>query len=198
MSVCDPMEEVLLTKRRLTILGVVICALAGGVTVAVLAKGGRLHAKPRREWKAQAIAQIERRINDRQALQIEINRIVRTSPASRSAGSWVGDGVLVMKNGDWIACKNICSKENWRIHDLFIGRGSDGKWYYSTFHFCIGMTVLRHMESWQPDSLAQFADAYWLVPFDGRSDLCLNATWTGTEPYGQDKVHMAGAMNPAH
>jgi len=101
-----------------------------------------------------------------------------------------------MKNGDWIACQNICSKEDSRVQDLFIGRASDGKWYYSTFHFCIGMTVLRDMEQWQPDSLAQFVDAYWLVPFDGRSDECLKATWTRAEPYGLDKVQMAGTTNP--
>ena len=53
------------------------------------------------------------------------------------------------------------------------------------------------MEEWQPDSLAQFADAYLLVPFDGRSDESLKATWTGAEPYGLGKVQMAGTTNPA-
>lgn len=172
--------------------------VAGGVAVAVLAKGDRTHAKPRREWKEQAIAKIERRLNDKQALDSAINDIEKTLATTRPApGSWVGEDVLVMKNGDWIAYENICSKEDSRIHGLFIGRGSDGKWYYSTFHFCIGMTVLRHMEEWQPDTLAQLADAYWLVPFDGRSDQCLNATWTGAEPYGQGKLQMAGTANPA-
>ncbi|HEV2296242.1 MAG TPA: hypothetical protein VGR35_20525 [Tepidisphaeraceae bacterium] len=187
-----------MTKRRITILALAVCVVAGGVTVAVLAKGDRLHAKPRREWKEQAIAKIERRLNDRKTLESALDGIERTLATTRPApGVWVGEDVLVMKNGDWIAYESICSKEDSRIHDLFIGRGSDGKWYYSTFHFCIGMTVLRHMEDWQPDSLAQFADAYLLVPFDGRSDESLKETWTGAEPYGQGKLRMAGTTSPA-
>jgi hypothetical protein len=131
-------------------------------------------------------------------LQSEIDGLKETLATTRPApASWVGDGVLLMKNGDWIAYEGICSKQDPRIHDLFIGRGSDGKWYYSTFHFCIRMTVLRVMEEWQPDSLAQFVDAYLLVPFDGRSDECLNATWTGAEPYGLGKVQAAGAAKLA-
>ena len=166
--------------------------------VALLARDDRLHAKPRREWKDQAIAKVDQRAKDQQALQSEIDGLKATFATTRPApGSWVGEDVLVMKNGDWIAYENICSKEDARIHDLFIGRGSDGKWYYSTFHFCIGMTVLRHMEEWQPDSLAQFADAYLLVRFDGRSNECLKATWTGAEPYGLGKVQMPGTTNPS-
>ena len=187
------------TKRHILILVLGVGVLAGGVTAVVLAKGDRLHARPRREWKDQAIARIERRLNDRQTLQSAIDHIKKASAATRPApGSWVGDAVLVMKNGEWIACENICTKEDSRIQDLFIGRGSDGEWYYSTFHFCIDMTVLRHMEEWQPDSLAQFIDAYWLVPFDGRSDECLKSTWTGAEPYGQEKLQTAGTTSPAH
>ena len=188
-----------MTKRRITILVLVICALTGWVVaVSVLAKGDRLHAKPRREWKEQAIAVIERRMTDRPTLQLEIDGVTKTSAATRPApDSWAGENVLVMKNGDWIAYESICSKEDSRIHDLFIGRGSDGKWYYSTFHFCVGMTTLRQTEEWQPESLAQFANAYLLVPFDGRSDESLKETWTGVEAYGLAKVQMAGTAKPS-
>ena len=84
----------------------------------------------------------------------------------------------MLQNGDWIVCENICQKEDNRIHDLFIGRGSDGRWYYSTFHFCVDLMVL-HVEDRQPATLAQFADGFYLTPFDGRSDDCLRQTWTG-------------------
>lgn len=100
-----------------------------------------------------------------------------------------------MKNGDWIVCQNVCAKEqNTGVkNDLFIGRGSDGKWYYSTFHFCVGKCVLQ-MER-QPDSLAQFIDGYWLAPFDGKSDDSLKVTWDGG-PYGDFKVQPASAGSP--
>lgn len=186
-----------MTKRGVTILLLGVCVIAGGVAVAVLARGDRLHAKPRREWKDQAIAKIEKRLSDRPALQSQVGRIGNALAATRPAqDAWIGDGVLVMKNGDWIACENICSKEDPRIHDLFIGRGSDGNWYYSTFHFCRGKLVLR-MEDRQPDSLAQFAEAYWLLPFDGRSDECLKETWTGAERWGLERLQVAGTTRPA-
>ena len=184
-----------MTKRSIAILVLGACVLAGGVTVALLARGDRLRAKARREWKDEAITKIERRLRDRQALESEIARIGHALATTRPASdAWIGNDVLVMKNGDWIACQNICSKEDGRIHDLFIGHGSDGKWYYSTFHFCRGKVVLR-MEDRQPDSLAQFVDAYWLAPFDGQSDDCLKATWTGMEPWGQEKLQVP-ATNP--
>lgn len=68
--------------------------------------------------------------------------------------------------------------------DIFIGHGSDGKWYYSTFHFCVEKCVLQ-MEP-QPDSLAQLVNGYWLVPFDGKSDDCLKITWDGGA-FGSDR-----------
>ena len=130
------------------------------------------------------------------ALESEIARLGSSFTATRGdSDPWIGDGVLVMRNGDWIACESICRKENSRIHDLFIGRGSDGKWYYSTFHFCSGKIVLHAEE--QAESLARFADAYWLVPFDGRSDDGLGATWTGGEPWGEEKLRMPDFANPA-
>jgi hypothetical protein len=110
-----------------------------------------LHAKPRREWKDQAIAKIDQRLKNQQALQSEV------------------DGL----------------------------KASLAKWYYCTFHFCRDMITLRVTEEWQPTSLTQFIDAYLLVPFDGRSDECLKATWTGAEPFGLAKVQMAGTTNPA-
>jgi len=85
----------------------------------------------------------------------------------------------MMKNGEWIAYANICQKEDWRIHDIFIERASDGQWYYSTFQFCTGMIVLRMQgeAEGQPESVPKFVQEYYLRPFDGRSDECLGTTW---------------------
>lgn len=80
-----------------------------------------------------------------------------------------------MGKGDWIAYTNICQKQDRRIEDLFIGRGSDGQWYYSTFHFCKGMLVLRGED--RPEDLRSFAKGYFLRTFDGRSDESLRKTW---------------------
>jgi hypothetical protein len=81
-----------------------------------------------------------------------------------------------MTNGDWVVYRNVCWKEPSRIPDLFLGRASDGKWYYSTFHFCVRMIVLKDMLG-QPEGLVNFRTNCYLREFDGRSDECLKSTW---------------------
>ena len=84
-----------------------------------------------------------------------------------------------MTNGEWIAYANVCWKEDSHIHDLFLGRASDGKWYYSTFHFCIGMLVLKMgmIEEGEHGSVSKFAEKCYLRTFDGHSDECMQMTW---------------------
>lgn len=178
-----------LSKRSVITLAAVLLVLgAVGVWVWELSSGTRLDARARRHWKEEALAKMQQRIGDEPWLAAELERLKPAPPVEM--GGWVGDEILVMKNGEWIICQNICSKQNWRIHDLFLGRGSDGKWYYSTFHFCVGKCVLGVER--RPDSLSEFVDAYWLKPFDGRSDKCLKETWTPDKPYG-DERRQAGA-----
>jgi hypothetical protein len=153
-----------------------VCGLL--IAFGVWATGGRdpLRSRARRAWKQKAIAEIAARVADPKRLGIELGRLnaqARANPDEE--GLWLSDRLMVMRKGDWLAYANICQKEDWRIHDLFLARGSDGQWYYSTYHFCIGMVVLRVEE--QPDSLAGFVKAHYLRPFDGRSDECLQKTW---------------------
>ena len=103
-----------MTKRRITIILAVGCVLAAGGTAALVARGDPLHAKARRDWKDQAIGKIERRLVDRQALQSQVDAIATAMAATRpTAGSWVGQGLLVMKNGDWITWRSG-SRITWR------------------------------------------------------------------------------------
>jgi len=157
--------------------------LAGVLGLALLAFAflrdpmhGRLHAKARKQWKDAAIANIERRVADVASLERELATIKAGLEANGSdADGWFNKNTLLLKNGDWIAYASQCSKEDGRIHDIFIGRASDGKWYYSTYHFCVGMLVLR-MDG-RPESLPKFISDCSLREFDGRSDECLNRTW---------------------
>ena len=161
-----------MTKPWALISAACIAIVAGVVIVRWFVQDDPLRAQSRRDWKDRAVARIERRLGGE-----------RVVPAG---GDWVGEGVLVMGNGEWIVCENVCRKEAGRVHDLFVGRGSDGRWYYSTFHFCKGLTVLRMGEP-RPASLAEFADAYWVATWDGRSDACLKETWTGGA-WGRERV----------
>jgi hypothetical protein len=169
-------------KKRIIIGGAVLL-LAGGVWLwfGLLQYGypQRLHAKPRKEWKEAAILAIARRAGDPTWVAREIGKLKADATLEPSDPErWLSPGLILMTNGEWIAYSNVCSKQNWRIHDLFIGRASDDNWYYSTFHFCIGMVVLRGQG--QPGSVAKFAEEYYLRRFDGQSDECLQETWPPT------------------
>jgi hypothetical protein len=140
----------------------------------------RLHAKARKDWKDYAIADVARLSSDHAWVTNEIASLkakATKEPADEEA--WLSPQMILMKNGDWIAYASICSKQDSRIHDIFIGRGSDGRWYYSTFHFCRGMVVLimEGETEGQPESLGKFAAAHSVREFDGRSDQCLQKTW---------------------
>lgn len=175
-------QGVIIRKTPVIVVSVIL-ALAGLLLFLWLLRDP-LYSSARRAWKNEAIA----RINDRLADQQGIDKAVATharGPASRPSSGWGRDPVIVMRNGDWIVSESICSKQDRRIRDIFIGRGSDGRWYYSTFHFCINRVVLD-MET-QSDTLAQFVQAYWLSEFDGQSDECLRATWTGG-PWGEEMI----------
>ena len=88
---------------------------------------------------------------------------------------WISEDLIVMTNGQWMAYRNVCAKEEARIPDLFLGRGSDGHWYYSTYHFCVRMMNLTDVVG-QPKSLMEFSRTCYLKEFDGHSDECLKDT----------------------
>ena len=163
-------------KKKLVIAGAasLLCIAAFGLIVAT--RGERLNSKARKEWKDKAIAEITRQISDTAPVSKEIESL-KTKPSEESEwGRWISEDLIVMTNGEWMAYRNICAKEEGRMPDLFIGRGSDAKWYYSTYHFCIGMIVLKSMRD-QPESLTRFRSDCYLREFDGYSDECLKKTW---------------------
>jgi len=130
----------------------------------------------RREWKDKAIADIASRVADAAWVSREIEGLKKAGAGDGAdSDRWLSERLILMRHGDWLAYANICQREDSRIADLFLARGSDGRWYYSTYHFCRGMIVLKGEE--QSEDLAGFIKAYYLRPFDGHSDECLQKTW---------------------
>jgi hypothetical protein len=165
--------------------GIIVGVIAlGAVVFGVLwigkNKASGLTSAARRLWKEQAIKDISARGNNTNWVRNEISRL-RANASNQwiDTDAWLSPGLILMTNGDWIAYSNVCRKEKGRIHDLFIGRGSDGKWYYSTYHFCINMITLRIRSETEGahGSLVEFSNDYSLSEFDGRSDVCLQKTW---------------------
>lgn len=154
------------------VLGVFLAALA----MVLLRGGDRLRSTARKQWKDNAVAEIALWMSDPKWLAAETNTLAAKAAKDPSdSDAWLSERLILMKNGEWIAYASECSKKDRRIHDIFLGRASDGKWYYSSYHFCIGMLELKMEE--QPETLSSFAKDYFLRDFDGRSDVCLELTW---------------------
>jgi hypothetical protein len=160
--------------RRPVLTAVLCCLLLTALVIAFTLLTPS--AKARRAWKDTSIGGISAFVADPSRLTNEIASLsARGTRYAEDSDTWLSPRLILMQNGDWIAYSNICQKEERRIRDLFLGRGSDGQWYYSTYHFCKGMIVLRMDE--QSENLPEFARKYHLRTFDGRSDECLQQTW---------------------
>lgn len=165
----------LAVKRFLNIAGVVSVLVV--VSVIAIAVRYAPSSSARRAWKEKAIGEISTRIANPAWPSNELAHLKTKGTNDPSdSDTWLTERLIVMRNGDWLAYANICQKEDSRIRDLFLGRGSDGRWYYCTYHFCMGMVVLRMMAE-QSDDLAAFSKTYCLRQFDGHSDECLQKTW---------------------
>ena len=144
----------------------------------------QFYGRPRQDWKELAVSLVARRAKDLTWLTQEIATL-KAKPDSQTRGEavpWVSENLIRLRNGEWIVYTNICNKQDGQIHDLFIGQGSEGKWYYSDYHFCIGMYSLAVVDLGQPDSIKQFLQTYSLREFDGRSDQCFKETWGRKRP----------------
>jgi hypothetical protein len=166
-------------KKALLLTALVLAAATVLVVLAFLPnEGRRLRSTKRKQWKEQSLAELRGQLGNSKGLSNELARL-RAAAQDDSERGWVGTNLLVMANGEWLAFRNRCVKEPGNLHDIFLAHGSDGKWYYSTFHFCTGMIVLRggYPDGDSHESLPVFIRAFALREFDGASDECLAGTW---------------------
>ena len=124
----------------------------------------KYHSADRVKWKNNAINELRK-----------IDFSSGKPKLSNIQDGWFSPNGVLMKDGSWIVFRSICTKANPKIHDIFIGVASNGKWYYSTYHFCIGAIVILMDD--QPESLDSFIKQCHLKEFDGVSDDCLQSTW---------------------
>lgn len=131
-------------------------------------------------WKEDALPAIEAKAADPSWVKREV-ALIQSGEAQ--AGSelleegWLSDHMILMENGEWLIYRSHCAKQApHEVEDIFLAKGSNGKWYYSTCHFCVGMITLRGMQEEAAADIASFAKHYHLREFDGRSNQCLEKT----------------------
>lgn len=141
--------------------------------------GGRLAVRykfecARADWKTATLPRLT-------ALSLnneDISRELETLKEGRGAGEhqeWAGDHVLLMTNGEYLVYASRHGFNSGFVDHLFLAHCSDGRWLYSTYHFCNQMAGARFDEP--PGSIAEFATRYSAREFDGKSDVCLQHTW---------------------
>src|SRR5262245_42711449 len=124
----------LLGRLALIPLALIAC-LAGAFWVVKLNA-----AHKRAQWKNPALVRL--------ATMTATNEIVRDELLQLKAGpkpgvdvGWTHDHVLLMTNGEYIVFEYLHGDDFRSVDHLFLGHGSDGKWLYSTFHFCNRMAM---------------------------------------------------------
>jgi len=163
----------IMKRRKVILLGFLLLII---FCFAVFPRLDPLTSKHRIAWKNEAIISLIKRMDDPAWLNNERNRLqsIASKDTDESSG-WLSSHLILMKNGDWLNFESISHKENPRIYDFFIAKGSDGHWYYSTYHFCKDNVALKMDD--QSGSLPEFVKNYSLQSFDGKSDDCLKKTW---------------------
>jgi hypothetical protein len=127
----------------------------------------------RKVWKDNALVQLARTSMTNEVVLTEIDQIKH--PTRNLDFGWAHQHVLLMTNGEFLVYASRHGFNNGLVDHLFLAHGSDGRWYYSTYHFCNSMVGVSGDDP--PGSITEFASRYSAREFDGRSDVCLLHTW---------------------
>ncbi len=130
------------------------------------------YERARAIWKDGALAQLAKTSMTNEEILTEIDQIKHPTPNLNFG--WTHDHVLLMTNGEYLVYASRHGFNNGFVDHLFLAHGSDGRWYYSTYHFCNSMAGA---DTDPPGSIAEFASKYAARQFDGQSDVCLQHTW---------------------
>jgi len=137
----------------------------------------RNQARRRAGWSRAAIQQIASLSITNEPLSGELAEL-RAGGDGRI--SWAAPHLLLMTNGEYLAFASFHGHNAGPPPHLLIAHGSDGRWYYSSYHFCNEMAGVSGDEP--PGSIAGFASRYFARPFDPAGGDCLAPTWEGGLP----------------
>lgn len=143
----------------------------------------------RHQWKEEAISKIAHLSSDKTWISNEVSFIKGADAGPGQlmlAKGWLSNNMVLMRNGEWLVYQSHCAKAPpHHMSDLCIAKGSDGKWYYTTCHFCIGMIALIGLQESsagvdgqdaRPINLASFIKRHQFNELDGKFDECLKKT----------------------
>lgn len=113
-------------------------------------------------WKSGALSRLATAERSDPMVQAELQSM--KDPTSESGPwSWAGRCVVRMTNGEYLVYQYW--HRQGMVADLFLARGSNGRWYSGNYHFCNDMAVARFNQ--RPSSITEFASQYGLSVFVG-------------------------------
>ncbi len=130
------------------------------------------YEQDRSHWKSAILPKLARESESDDEIRGELERLKSGAGEHRE---WAGDHVLLMTNGEYLIYAFRHGLNNGFVDHLFLAHSSDGRWFYSTYHFCNSMVGVRFDEP--PGSINDFAAKYSAREFDGKSDEALKHTW---------------------
>jgi len=128
-------------RWRLTVGTVALLVFGWSLLVSPMTTLRRVMEIRTTEFLANAITQLTQLTSNPSWIEHEAATLRERGLKEPSDNSGVGQRLILMKNGEWIAYFQECTKADPTVADVFIGCGSDGKWYYTECHFCINMLV---------------------------------------------------------
>ncbi len=131
------------------------------------------YERARTDWMVATLPQLASTSMTNAEILTEIDQIKHPTP--NLDFGWAHEHVILMTNGEFLVYSFYHGFNTGFIDHLFLAHGSDGRWYYSTYHFCTRMIEVVGED--QPGSIAEFAKRYSVREFDGKSDVCLQHTW---------------------
>lgn len=129
--------------------------------------------RARGNWKNATLQQLAETPLNNDQVRIELDQI--RNPTHNLNFGWAHDHVILMTNGQYLVYAFWHGFNSGAVDHLFLAHGTDGKWYYSTYHFCSHMVGILSDDP--AGSIGEFAGRYSLREFDGKSDECLKHTW---------------------
>lgn len=160
-------------SRRL-IIWISVSIVFAGLILGGLMLSGCNHRRARAAWKTTTLTRLAAVSFTNEMVESEV-RLMKARMGVGDHADWTGESVLVMTNGEFLVYASRHGANDGFVDHLFLAHGSDGRWYYSTYHFCNNMVGVMADEP--PGSIAEFATRYAVRQFDGTSDVCLEHTW---------------------
>lgn len=148
--------------------------ILGALGLLVLVSCHHVLSRERTAWMRETLPRLADLSITKDSIAMEL-RELRANVEQEEPPKWIGRNIVLMTNDQFLVYAYRHGANDRWPHHLLLARGSDGRWFYSSYHFCNELNMIRGDP--QSGSIDEFVSRYPIAQFDGRSDECLKPTW---------------------